>query len=253
MPETPAPRQDSFSRLVADLSQLSWTGRIGRIAALGISFLLRIAYHLLYHQLAFTYDLAAWIVSAGQWADWRRCVLPYLPAGPVLEIAHGTGTLSLDMTDRGYAVTAIDLSPEMGSIAAWKKRKWSKRSQGAGPALIRADVCRLPFRAGHFSSAVATFPADFLFQSEAAREVHRALRPGGRWIIIPTAYPEWIAKRLLRDEQSAFSKPVWHAILDPVEDCGFTVRMEIVRRPKSRVLIILAEKEALHPMAVIKP
>jgi SAM-dependent methyltransferase len=252
---------------MSDLSRLSWTGRIGRITALGISFLLRIAYHLLYHQLAFAYDPVAWIVSAGEWADWRRCVLPYLRSGPVLEIAHGTGTLSLDMADHGYAVTAIDLSPEMGRIASGKKRKWLAQKRpgshlpvearlvraAVGPALIRADVRRLPFRADHFSSAVATFPADFLFQPEAAREVHRALAPGGRWIIVPAAYPEWIAKRLLRDDRSAFSKPVWHAILDPLKASGFTVRMEIVRRPRSRVLLILAEKEALHPMVVKKP
>ncbi len=253
MPEPLTPSTEPFSQPPFDASRIGW---IGRAAVKVLSTLLRFAFHLLYHQLAFTYDLVAWIVSAGEWADWRRCVLPYLLSGPVLEIAHGTGSLSLDMADRGYAVTAFDLSPAMGKIAAGKKRKWLAQKRpgsdipvelrlvrgASGPALVRSDVKQLPFREGVFSSAVATFPADFLFQKEAFREVHRALRPGGRWIILPTAYPEWLAKRLLRDEKSGFSGAVWRAIIDPLADCGFRVRTEVVRRPRSRVLLILAEK-----------
>jgi ubiquinone/menaquinone biosynthesis C-methylase UbiE len=223
-------------------------GISGRAAASVLAFLLRTAFHLLYHQLAFTYDLVAWIVSAGEWADWRRCVLPHLPAGPVLEIAHGTGTLSLDMADAGYAVTAVDLSPAMGRIASGKKRAWRKRrasqnaSSAGGPSLVRADIRRLPFRSGHFSSATATFPAEFLFQAEAMREVHRALAPGGRWVIIPTAFPEWIAGRFLRNGREPLSVPVWKAVIDPLQAAGFRIRADIVRRPRSRVLLILAEK-----------
>jgi ubiquinone/menaquinone biosynthesis C-methylase UbiE len=231
-------------------------GPVLRAAAALLSTLLNFAFNLLYHPLAFSYDLVAWIVSAGEWAEWRRCVLPFLLPGPVLEIAHGTGTLSLDMADRGYPVTAIDLSPEMGSIALGKKRSWLAQKQPgngsplepwllrsvAGPALVRADVRRLPLQEGYFASAVATFPADFLFQIESSREVHRALRPGGRWIILPTAYPEWIAERVLRNGDAHRSGAVWRAVTDPLEKTGFRVRTEIVRRPRSRVVLIVAEK-----------
>jgi ubiquinone/menaquinone biosynthesis C-methylase UbiE len=225
-------------------------------AALMLSAVFRFAFHLLYYPLAFTYDAVAWIVSAGEWADWRRCVIPYLLPGPVLEIAHGTGTLSLDITDRGYAVTAVDLSPAMGRIARRKKRRWlSRRRSGGlahaavqsgraaeGPSLIRADVRRLPFPGGYFASATATFPADFLFEQETFREVHRALSPGGRWIIVPVAFPEWFAKRWAADDDSAALRKSWQAILRRMEKAGFSARLEIVRRPRSRVLLILAEK-----------
>src|SRR5512137_2598588 len=78
-------------------------GRLLSAASVLLTAFFRFAFYLLYHPLAFTYDAVAWIVSAGEWADWRRCVIPHLPPGPLLEIAHGTGTLSLDLTDRGYA------------------------------------------------------------------------------------------------------------------------------------------------------
>jgi ubiquinone/menaquinone biosynthesis C-methylase UbiE len=239
------PTADPHAKPEPDPHAFGRRGFAGRAAGSVLSFFLRIAFHLLYHQLAFTYDLVAWIVSAGEWADWRRCVLPYLPSGLVLEIAHGTGTLALDMADAGYAVTAVDLSPAMGKIAAGKKRKWlrpSMRRTSDGPSLVRADVRCLPFRGGSFASATATFPADFLFQAEAVREVHRALAAGGRWIILPTAYPEWLARHVLRDTTAAFSSPVWRAIVDPLEKSGFRVRAEVIRRPKSRVVLIFAEK-----------
>ena len=267
MPESHSPPADPFSEFRPDPTRLGLAGRILWLATSVLSGLLRFAFHLLYHQLAFTYDMVAWIVSGGEWADWRRCVLPYLPPGRVLEIAHGTGTLSLEMAGRGYPVTAVDLSPAMGKIAAGKKRKWMIQARNgvfgvsnpqpdaagktaAGPALVRADVRRLPFPGGIFSSAVATFPADFLFHPLTYREVHRALRPGGRWIIVPTAYPEWLAKRWLPDEKSNPSDGVWGIIIQRLQECGFTVRMEIVRRLRSRVLLILVEKSGTPQGAI---
>jgi ubiquinone/menaquinone biosynthesis C-methylase UbiE len=257
MPESHPPPTDIFSPPRIEPSRLGIVGRILWAAASVFSVLLRFAFHLLYHQLAFTYDAVAWIVSGGEWADWRRCVLPFLPPGPVLEIAHGTGRLSLDMSERGFAVTALDLSPAMGKIAAGKKRKWLRRSHNSAspafpkdtgrsadsPLFVRADVRQLPFREDYFASAVATFPAEFLFQRETFREVGRALRPGGRWIILPTAFPEWLAKRWLPEDQPNPPGEVWQAICHGLEECGFAAGTKIVRRPRSRVLLILAEKQ----------
>jgi ubiquinone/menaquinone biosynthesis C-methylase UbiE len=221
-------------------------GKPGRWAASVINALMRFAFHLLYYPFAFTYDAVAWIVSAGEWADWRRCVIPYLPPGRVLEIAHGTGTLSLDMAERGYAVTGIDLSPAMGKIARAKIRRRRKPASGSGgdPELVQADVNRLPFKPETFAAATATFPADFMFLRSTFRSVHRVLRPGGIWIILPTAFPEWFAKRWLPDQELISSSAVWNSLIRNMEECGFRVRMEIVRRPRSRVLLILAEKES---------
>jgi ubiquinone/menaquinone biosynthesis C-methylase UbiE len=247
MPDPTGRPIDSLQEFPPDSAPPGCTGKIRTLAASAFTTLLRFAFHLLYHQLAFTYDAVAWIVSAGEWADWRRCVIPYLPPGRVLEIAHGTGTLSQDMAERGHSVTGIDLSPEMGKIALGKIRRRRKNSAKigsiAGPALVRADAQRLPFQAGSFAAATATFPADFLFQPPTFRAVHRALCPGGVWIILPTAFPEGFARRWLPDEKTLSSGGLWVALFRQMEDCGFRVRMEILRRPRSRVLIILAEKQ----------
>ncbi len=246
MPDSPDPpveppqeyRNDSIAPSLA-VKPAGWAASV-------ISALMRFAFHLLYYPFAFTYDAVAWIVSAGEWADWRRCVIPYLPPGRVLEIAHGTGTFALDMVERGYAVTGIDLSPAMGKIARAKIRRRRKPAAGfvSNPELVRADVSMLPFKPDSFTAATATFPADFIFQRSTFREVHRALVSGGIWIMVPTAFPEWFAKRWLPDEELLSSSAVWRATIRNMEECGFRVRMEIVRRPRSRVLLILAEKES---------
>ncbi|MGD0806074.1 MAG: class I SAM-dependent methyltransferase [Anaerolineales bacterium] len=222
-------------------------------AANAFSTLMRLAFHLLYYPLAFTYDAVAWTVSGGEWADWRKSVFPYLLPGRILELAHGTGTLALEMTDRGFTVAAIDLSPAMGKIALRKKRKWEARrahrgsirlsDPPAGPVLVRADVRQLPFQKEFFSSAVSTFPAEFIFNPRTLHEVYRTLRPGGRWIILPAAYPEWIASHLLPESKNPSSRDFVSIFARHLEAVGFSVRTEIIRRPHSRVMLILVEKK----------
>lgn len=48
-------------------------------------------------------------------AAWRDLLLDVLPAGParIADLGCGTGTLTRLLTDEGYAVDGLDLSPEM--------------------------------------------------------------------------------------------------------------------------------------------
>jgi len=53
-----------------------------------LASLLRPIYYLLYHHFAWTYDLAADIVSLGQWRNWARAALPHLDGrGPTISAA----------------------------------------------------------------------------------------------------------------------------------------------------------------------
>ncbi len=240
MPDPADPSAEPIQGSRDDSAAPGQAGKPGGWAESALNALMRFVFHLLYYPFAFAYDAVAWFVSAGEWADWRRCVIPYLPPGRVLEIAHGTGTLSLDMAERGHPVIGIDLSPAMGKIARAKIRR--RTESACNPGLVQADVGRLPFQTGSFAAATATFPADFIFQRSTFREIHRALGAGGKWIVVPTAFPEWFAKRWLPDEELLSSSAVWRSTIRNMEECGFRVRMEIVRRPRSRVLLILAEK-----------
>ena len=149
--------------------------------------LLKIGFHLLYYQMAWSYDLVAWLVSLGQWAAWRRLALQFTQPGPVLELAHGTGGLFLDMMERGYQPVGIDLSPYMSRLAGGRLRRRKLPSY-----LSRARAQQLPFPSGSFANVIATFPTPYIFEPETLAEIHRVLKgadeakgtPAGRLIIV---------------------------------------------------------------------
>jgi len=147
--------------------------------------LIRFGFRLLYNEFAWTYDGVSKAVSFGQWRCWGQQVLRHLdaaPGAPVLEIAHGTGNIQLDLLAAGYQVTGVDLSPYMGRIARDRLRR-----HGQPVRLTRANAAALPFPAESFAAIACTFPAPFILEADTLHEAHRVLRPGGRLVIVPNA------------------------------------------------------------------
>ena len=72
---------------------------------------IKFGFHLLYHELAFTYDAVAWLVSLGQWQAWGRTALDRVRGPRVLEIGHGPGHLLIALARSGRQPIGIDLSP----------------------------------------------------------------------------------------------------------------------------------------------
>ncbi len=158
----------------------------------------RLAFRLLYNELALSYDLVSRGVSLGRWRDWQRSLIPFLPAadaGTVLELAHGTGDLHIDLLRAGYQCVGLDLSPQMGALA---QRKLSRA--GLMGALLRGDVRHLPFADESLAAIVCTFPAAFILQRETLAELQRALQPGaGVFIVMSGALAgHGLARMLIR-------------------------------------------------------
>lgn len=144
--------------------------------------LIRFGFRLLYNRLAWTYDLVSWAVSLGQWRQWQRAAIPHLRASAhslILELAHGTGDLQLDLAAAGLRSVGIDLSHSMGRIARRKLRR-----AGLSPRLVRASGLNLPFPAGCFDAVVSTFPTEFIVDPHTLREVCRVLKPGGCFVVV---------------------------------------------------------------------
>jgi ubiquinone/menaquinone biosynthesis C-methylase UbiE len=135
-------------------------------------------FRLLYHEMAFTYDAISWIVSLGQWRCWQRSVFSYLPeaeSGLVLEIAHGTGNLQLDLQTAHYQTIAYDFSAQMGQIA---------KSKVPATPFIRGMAQKLPFRDASFAAIVCTFPTSFIVDANTLREAYRVLHADGLMIVV---------------------------------------------------------------------
>jgi len=132
---------------------------------------IKFGFHLLYNQMAWSYDLVAWLVSFGQWAAWRRLALQFLQPGPILELAYGTGGLFIDMFRAGYQPVGIDTSPYMARLASRRLRRYGLPIQ-----LSRAEAQRLPFATNTFVNVVATFPTNYIFDDQTLAEIHRVLQ-----------------------------------------------------------------------------
>jgi SAM-dependent methyltransferase len=134
----------------------------------------------LYHECAWAYDAVSWIVSAGQWADWRRRTLDYVIGRRVLELGFGTGELLIEAAHQGLEAYGLEPSREMQRITARKAR----REASAIPR-VQAVAQRMPFRDGSFGDIFSTFPAGYILDPATLHEVARLLRPpetgtGGR-------------------------------------------------------------------------
>ena len=144
--------------------------------------LVRFGFRLLYNELAFSYDLVSRIVSLGAWRCWQRTALRHLNVSPedwVLELAHGTGNLQIDLQKAAYRTIGFDLSPQMGRIA--RKKLLQKRL----PVLLaRGRAQQLPFAAGRFAAVIATFPTEFIIEDETLTEISRVLSDGGQLIVV---------------------------------------------------------------------
>lgn len=210
---------------------------------------LRLFFRLLYNEFAWAYDWVSRTVSLGQWRAWQRAGLNRLRGRRVLEIAHGTGDMLLDLAALGFQPAGLDLSRAMGRQAQRKLR-----AHGLALPLTRGRVQALPFADGAFSSLLATFPTEFLVDPEALAEFQRVLQPGGVLVAVPVAQllgPGWLdraAAWLFRVTGQAST--AWFApFLERYAQAGFAPRIEQVALaaeaagpPRSLVTVVIAEK-----------
>jgi len=213
-----------------------------------LAALVRLGFRLLYNEFAFTYDLVSWTVSIGQWRTWQRQVIAYLVGRRVLEVAHGTGNLQIDLAAAGYAPIAFDLSPFMGPMS---KRKLAR--QKLTPPFVRGKAQALPFPNNHFTTIVSTFPTEFIVDPQTVREFYRVLATGGRVVFVPAAtiIPAHLADRLARwlfevTGQSTAPQPDGRGwppkLTQAYQAAGFALKIETVSLPRSQVWVVIADK-----------
>ena len=142
--------------------------------------LVRLGFHLLYNELAWTYDLVSWVASLGEWRAWQKAALPYVCGRRVLEIAHGPGHMLLALEVAGYQALGLDLSSDMSRLAQRRLR----RARVHVP-LLRAKIPELPLAAGCFDSVLATFPNDFIVETATLSNLFRVLRPAAGLSLCP--------------------------------------------------------------------
>jgi demethylmenaquinone methyltransferase/2-methoxy-6-polyprenyl-1,4-benzoquinol methylase len=139
----------------------------------------------MFSRIAGRYDLLNRLMTFGRDGAWRQAAAALAaPKGCrlALDMATGTGELAFLLAARAERVMAVDICPQMLSIAGAKARR---RPRAGRIQFLLADGLRLPFPADSFDCVATGFAlrnvADL---GLALAEMHRVVRPGGRVVCL---------------------------------------------------------------------
>ncbi len=197
---------------------------------------MRVFFHLLYHPLAFTYDLVAAAVSLGRWKDWVYSMLPFIEGTRILELGHGPGHLQRTLLDHGLTAVAIDELAPMGTLA--------KRRLGNSHKLARALAQKIPFASESFDSVVSTFPSEYIFDAQTLSEAHRVLRSSGRLIVLLAAWPNnpllaWLFK-VTGESPTDANESIKSKTQEAFKLADFKSEIQIVEVKSGNLLFVIA-------------
>ncbi len=154
----------------------------------------------MFGKIATRYDLLNHLLSGNIDRRWRRLVAKALETtlssgeARVLDVACGTGDLSLTLLESGKAViVGVDFCRPMLQIA-----KDKASSHGSAVSLIEGDALQLPFADQSFEATTIAFGLRNLASVEAGfRELFRVLKPGGRIAVLEFSRPRMPVVRSL--------------------------------------------------------
>lgn len=135
--------------------------------------------------------------------EWRK-LMEWLQPGVgerVLDVASGSGELSLVAARRGSTVSGVDLSEDGVKFA----RRLFKRAGRAGDFKI-GDAEHLPYPDGSFDKVMCSSSLEhFKDDVQALQEMKRVLKPGGRLVLTVDSLNYPISAKLKAEHKTIFS------------------------------------------------
>lgn len=133
-----------------------------------------------YENLAISYDRLTWDVDYEATVDFYEEILRKEKLHPrtAVDLACGTGSVSVILARRGYQVIGVDLSEDMLTVA------WDKASGMDNPPMfVCQDLSRLRLPRGVDLAVCALDSLDYITEPDACAEaisrIYKALNPGG--------------------------------------------------------------------------
>lgn len=164
-----------------------------------------------FNAVARKYDLMNTVLSLGIHYLWKRAGIGMLnlkPGERVLDVCGGTGDLSI-LADRkagpGGHVVLCDINREM-MVAG--RNKPTNRRRRRRIDFVQGDAERLAFPDASFDAVMVGYAIrNITHMARAFREMHRVLRPGGRFLCLEFSKPVWPWFRALYDFYSFHVMP----------------------------------------------
>ncbi len=153
--------------------------------------------HLIFNQIASTYDLINTILSLGIDRIWRKKLCNQIPEGiplNILDLATGTGDQAFEILKKRplVSITGADKAQKMLDLAKEKVQK-----KISGPIhFLQADAACLPFEPAIFDFVTLSFGIrNFSNLESSICEIQRVLKKGGTLLILEFGIPN---NRLIR-------------------------------------------------------
>lgn len=140
----------------------------------------------MFTKIAHRYDLMNRLMTGGQDIRWRRDVIRrarLTPNASLLDLGTGTGDLAREalLQQPKARVTAADFTIEMMRVG----------NKNGNLEWCAADTLNLPFKDQVFDAVISGFLMRNVTDiQQALKEQYRALKPGGRIVILDTTRPK---------------------------------------------------------------
>ncbi|MFY7672092.1 bifunctional demethylmenaquinone methyltransferase/2-methoxy-6-polyprenyl-1,4-benzoquinol methylase UbiE [Tenacibaculum sp. MEBiC06402] len=137
------------------------------------------------------YDGLNRVISLGIDVSWRKKVVKLVSENnpkQILDIATGTGDLALMMAELNPdKIVGLDISPGMLEVG---KEKINKANLSDKIEMVVGDSENIPFEDNTFDAITVSFGVrNFENLDKGLTEIHRVLKPGGKFVVLETSNP----------------------------------------------------------------
>ncbi|MCH2034850.1 MAG: bifunctional demethylmenaquinone methyltransferase/2-methoxy-6-polyprenyl-1,4-benzoquinol methylase UbiE [Tenacibaculum sp.] len=137
------------------------------------------------------YDGLNRVISLGIDVSWRKKVVKLVSENnpkQILDIATGTGDLAMMMAELNPdRIIGLDISAGMLEVG---KEKINKANLSDKIEMVVGDSENIPFEDNTFDAITVSFGVrNFENLDKGLQEIHRVLKPGGKFVVLETSNP----------------------------------------------------------------
>jgi demethylmenaquinone methyltransferase/2-methoxy-6-polyprenyl-1,4-benzoquinol methylase len=198
----------------------------------------------MFNTIAPTYDRLNHLLSFGLDIGWRKKAIEFLEekkGGRILDIAAGSGDLSIDMLRLNpLQIVGTDFAVEMLKVF---HQKIDVLGEGKRVALVSSDALRLPFTDNQFDVTMVAFGIrNFSDRLKSLKEMFRVLKPTGLTMILELTSPETPVVKLFYQLYSRAILPLIGKIISRHNSAYTYLPTSIAKFPDQKTFLALMQQ-----------